>query len=226
MNIYEIKNKVNNKIYIGYSTKFNSNEEFLNSNYWGSGIYIVSAIKKYGKEIFERRILLKNIFDKRELKRYEILWIKKKNSKSPNGYNLTNGGDGGCGGDTFTNNPNKEEIREKIKNKRKLQIITKKTRIKMSNSKLGEKNNCFGRIGNKHPMFGKIPWNKGIPPSKETRIKIGIALIGHKYSSSSIVKMSIKAQKRWDEISKEKRKEIGNKISETKKRKKEVLNVA
>jgi hypothetical protein len=136
MIIYEIKNKINEQPYIGYSTKFNSTEELLQSDYWGSGSYIKRAIEKYGEIAFERRVLIKNITDRKELKRYEVLWIKKKQSHiSQGGYNLTWGGDGGCGGDTFTNNPNKEEIRRKIKEKRQLQITTEKTRTKMRKSK-------------------------------------------------------------------------------------------
>ena len=42
----------------------------------------------------------------------EIEEIRNYNSIAPNGYNLTRGGEGG---DTFTNNPNKEERREKIR---------------------------------------------------------------------------------------------------------------
>jgi len=95
MIIYVIKNKIVEKPYIGYSTKFNSDEEFQKSKYWGSGTCIKNAIKKYGKDNFERKVLIKNIFDFEELKRYEILWIKKKNSHiSLDGYNLTWGGDG------------------------------------------------------------------------------------------------------------------------------------
>lgn len=130
MIIYQIKNQINNKPYIGYSTKFNSNEEFQSSDYWGSGTTIKKAIEKYGIENFERKVLLKNIQNKKELKRYEILWIKKKHSHgSEGGYNMTRDGDGGCGGDTFTNNPRKEEIRNKIKEKRKLQQFTEKTKV-------------------------------------------------------------------------------------------------
>lgn len=95
MIIYEIRNKIVEKPYIGYSTKFNSDEELQKSRYWGSGTYIKNSIEKYGKENFERKVLLKNIFNFGELKRYECLWIKKKNSHiSLNGYNLTWGGDG------------------------------------------------------------------------------------------------------------------------------------
>jgi len=124
MIIYQVKNKINEKPYIGYSMKFNSSEDFLQNNFWGSGLLIKKAIKKYGIENFERKVLLKNISDFKELNRYEILWIQKKNTKTPNGYNIT---DGGGGGDTFTNNPNKEITREKRK------------------AMVGEKNSLFGK---------------------------------------------------------------------------------
>lgn len=136
MIIYEIKNKINNKPYIGYSTKFNSNKEFQNSKYWGSGTAIQNALQKYGIENFERKVLLKDIFDFEKLKEYEILWIQKKNTKKPNGYNIT---DGGSGIIDFSG-----EIGRKLS----------KDRIERGLSK-GENNPMFGRTKEKHPMFGK-----------------------------------------------------------------------
>lgn len=50
--IYEIRNKLNSKIYVGaHST------EDENDSYMGSGVAIRYALKKYGKENFEKRIL-------------------------------------------------------------------------------------------------------------------------------------------------------------------------
>jgi hypothetical protein len=136
MIIYEIKNKLNNHSYIGYSTKFNSNEELQQSNYWGSGIAINNAIQKYGKRNFERKILLKDIFDFKKLNQYEILWIKKKNTKKPNGYNLTDGGGGII--------DSSGEIGRRLS----------KDRIKRGLSK-GKNNPMWGKFGEKHHMFGK-----------------------------------------------------------------------
>ena len=53
MIIYEIKNKINGKSYIGQHTF-----EDL-GDYWGSGKLIKMAIKKYGIDNFERIILEK-----------------------------------------------------------------------------------------------------------------------------------------------------------------------
>jgi group I intron endonuclease len=134
MIIYQIKNKQTGKLYIGYSTKFNSNKKFQKSKYWGSGLYIKRAIKEYGKENFERKVLLKNIFDFEELKHYEILWIKKKNSKKPNGYNLTEGGGGIYG----MENPFSKEYCEKI-----------------SIALAGENHSQYGKSGIDTYMYGK-----------------------------------------------------------------------
>jgi hypothetical protein len=50
--IYQITNKINGKIYIGYHETCD-----LNDGYLGSGMVIHSAIHKYGRENFEKKIL-------------------------------------------------------------------------------------------------------------------------------------------------------------------------
>ena len=57
--VYKTTNKLNNKIYIGVHSTKN-----INDGYIGSGTYLRKAIKKHGKENFERIIL--NNFDTRE----------------------------------------------------------------------------------------------------------------------------------------------------------------
>lgn len=114
MRIYKTTNLINNKIYVG-------KDRLHRDNYYGSGVIIRRAILKYGKENFKKEILEECEFEK-ELNEKEKFWIKELNSIVPNGYNITPGGEGG---DTFTNNPNKEQIREKYKERPKPKITGK-----------------------------------------------------------------------------------------------------
>lgn len=82
--IYKITNKINGKIYIGQRMK-------IKDSYYGSGKLIKRAIKKYGKNNFTKEILEK-CSTKEELNKKEVYWIKKLDSKIPNGYNISDGG--------------------------------------------------------------------------------------------------------------------------------------
>ena len=50
--VYKTTNLVNNKIYIGIHS---TND--INDGYLGSGVYLFSDLKKYGKENFKREVL-------------------------------------------------------------------------------------------------------------------------------------------------------------------------
>lgn len=109
MQIYKITNLINGKIYIGKDT-------VSDKNYYGSGLLIKRSINKHGIENFKKEIL-EECDNNDELCIREKYWIEKYNStNSQIGYNISKGGDGG---DTISNNPNKEEIRLKISNIRK-----------------------------------------------------------------------------------------------------------
>jgi hypothetical protein len=104
MDIYKITNIINGKIYIGKDTT-------SNPNYYGSGKLIKLSIKKYGKENFTKDILDVSD-DYNELSDKEKYWINFYKSTDRNiGYNISFGGDGG---NTLTNHPNINQIREKI----------------------------------------------------------------------------------------------------------------
>lgn len=108
MIIYEILEKpTKNSLYVGKSTKYNNNEEFQESSYWGSGKCIKNVVKKHGTKNLERKILEKGIRTLEKLKKREEFWIKEKNTLWPNGYNLT---DKSGGGDNISNHPDKEKI--------------------------------------------------------------------------------------------------------------------
>jgi group I intron endonuclease len=95
--IYKITNIISNKCYIG-ETKKNNPESRWNEHKSkikkGIGCpALQDAIKKYGIEKFKFEILI-ICFDE-DRYRFEKEYIKKYNSISPNGYNLTPGGEGG-----------------------------------------------------------------------------------------------------------------------------------
>lgn len=88
MLIYKITNLINGKIYIGRTKKSNIDK------YWGSGKLIRLAIKKYGHDFFKKEIIEKcTSLEDTIIK--EIYWIKEFNCITPNGYNLTSGGEDG-----------------------------------------------------------------------------------------------------------------------------------
>ena len=89
--VYIIKNNINEKCYVGYHCTENPYDKYL-----GSGQLIKAAIKKYGRKNFSKEIL-EIIKDNDNWEQREIFWINEKNTKYPNGYNLTDGGEGGIG---------------------------------------------------------------------------------------------------------------------------------
>lgn len=128
--IYKITNLINNKSYIGQHKVPKNGESFY--RYMGKGIAIREAIKKYGKENFSKEIIEYIDDDEKHLKvsEREIYWIKELNTMSPNGYNISPGGEGGC---------TKESAAKGVKTKRKNGYFhhSKETKEKMSKAKMG-----------------------------------------------------------------------------------------
>lgn len=88
--IYITTNMVNGKRYIG------QHYGKTNDTYLGSGLDLIKAVEKYGKENFKREIL--EICKKEELDEKEKYWIKKYDAyNSRDFYNLTEGGQKGDG---------------------------------------------------------------------------------------------------------------------------------
>ena len=92
--IYKITNAINDKSYIGLTIndaekRFKKHKSMIYSN-GCSALY--NAFKKYGIENFTVETIY-STDDKKELMRLEKLYISKFNTISPNGYNLTTGGE-------------------------------------------------------------------------------------------------------------------------------------
>jgi len=164
MIIYCIENLINHKKYIGYSTFYNSEENFQKSNYWGSSCNkeFWRSLKKHGKENFKRWLILKNIFDFKELCRYEKLWIIKLKTKAPFGYNLADGGSGskGC-------KWNKEsKKRGSIASSKRYAIMT----IKERKEKYGKNKGIHYKCKNIGTFKGKARLGKKYPGQYKNRI--------------------------------------------------------
>lgn len=145
--IYRITCNINNKTYIG-QRKWN--KDISADKYMGSGVLIKKAQKKYGIDNFVKEILHKDINNKADVNLLEIYYIKLEKSKNKGEYNLTNGGEGN--GHKHSQETKNKISKSLINNKRasgknlnntnaKGNILTEETKLKMSQSKIGNTNN-------------------------------------------------------------------------------------
>lgn len=96
MFIYKITNKANGKVYIG-KTKLQIEERFkrhINCAKNKVNRYLYDAMNHYGYENFDL-CLVEECENESVLSERERFWIKEYRSQSPEGYNMTEGGDGG-----------------------------------------------------------------------------------------------------------------------------------
>ena len=121
--IYKITNTINGKIYIG-----KHQTENINDSYFGSGVTLEKAIKKYGKQYFKKEVIF--IFDNEvdmNVKEREIVteeFIARKDN-----YNKAVGGEGGS---NFKGKKHTEETKRKLSEISKNRIISDETRQKIS----------------------------------------------------------------------------------------------
>lgn len=149
MLIYKTTNLLDNKIYIGKS-------KYDNPDYYGSGVVLNQAIKKYGRDNFKREVIeiVSNDGDVNAREKYWILFYK--SFEREIGYNRTTGGDGGAlVGDSL------ESMRNSLKGK-KLSPETKKKISDSHKGRHGKENNC---------MWKKSPWNKGLTAENNDKIR-------------------------------------------------------
>ena len=177
-----------------------------------------NAIRKYGADEFQYEILEADI-PADALSEREIYWIQHFNSVSPNGYNLTHGGEGGT--------PSLE-TRYKISEAHKSKIISEATRRKLSESLKGKPKSAEHRRKISEANLGK--WqpdsavrrtaeaNRGKPLSAEHRRKLSEANKGKSPSAETRRKISkaLKGRSPWNK-GKPHSAETRRKISEIKK---------
>ena len=167
MIIYKTTNLINGKFYIGKDMK-------NDSTYFGSGLKLKRAIKKYAIENFKKEIL-EECSSEKELNEKEIYWIKFTNAIE-NGYNIA---EGGTGGKTLKNPINKgKTLFELYGEKKSLEI-----KEKLSNSHKGKKQS--EETKNKRAL--KL---KGKKQSEETKLKRSISNSGNLISENTKTKIS------------------------------------
>ena len=207
--IYQIINLINSKRYIG---KHSTNT--INDNYMGSGIILKKAIKKYGKEYFKREILEICLPCENHLNEREKFWIKKHDTFSSNGYNLTKGGDGVLGA----------SINKGDKNPMYGKKYSIEERKRMSEARKGKKHWTFGKTMSKETrekiskaFKGRTAHNKGIPCSEEQKLKISKANKGRvAYNKGKKMsreqKLKISLAHKGKKHSEEHKRKIGRKV--------------
>ena len=140
----------------------------LDPNYHGSGVIIKNIYKKRPETLKEEYI--KTCYSEEEMCSDEQYYIKVFKTLWPNGYNLTEGGDGGIPSD---------ETRKKMSKSQKGKHLSEETKKKLSESHSGEKHPMFGKhhseetkkkLSESHK--GKPAPNKGVPMSEETKKKL------------------------------------------------------
>ena len=89
--IYYYKNIKNGKLYIGQAQNLHKRSLYINYKRYAGAVFN-NALKKHGIESFEYGILTHCKVE--ELNKFEMFYIKRLKTKIPNGYNMTEGGDG------------------------------------------------------------------------------------------------------------------------------------
>jgi len=121
--LYEIKNNINGKIYVGVHKA-----KSLDDGYMGSGKVIADAIKKYGIEHFTKTIL-EQFATSEEMYAREQEVVDEEFLLREDVYNLRRGGLGGF--DYMNSNPD---------------IKKKRTESIRNNLAIGEKNSVYGKV--------------------------------------------------------------------------------
>ena len=202
--IYKTTNLLNGKIYIGQHKA-----NLFDTTYYGSGKYLLNAIKHYGIKNFKCELIewceTQSITNSKE--RY---WINYYQSRNRNiGYNITEGGEGWKGGhhskqsklkisksktgvspnrEYITTDETKLKISDTLKeyykshnNPRKGATLSENTKQKLRNANLGKKLSAE----TKAKMKGRQAWNKGIQMSEEAKQHLREINLGKKYNNET-----------------------------------------
>src|ERR1035437_650197 len=141
--IYKTTNTINGKFYIGKHKTKNLNDKYL-----GSGILIRRALNKYGRDNFQREIIL-FAENEKELasKEKELITVDFLKNNKEVIYNIAPGGQGG---DMYANHP---ENRKGTKNGFYGKKHSDKTKKIIGDANRGENNYLFGKKNERMSIF-------------------------------------------------------------------------
>ncbi len=156
MKVYLITNKINKKKYVGQTIKP------INVRWYQHGLEtsqvscLRNAVNKYGKEKFSIEVL-HECNTKEEMDFVEIFYISLLNTKAPEGYNLTDGGEGSIGLITTEATKKKQSAAKLGKH------LSPKTEIKIGQRKSPDTEVKQGQRLSPRTEFkkGHTTWNKG-----------------------------------------------------------------
>jgi len=206
--VYLITNIENKKQYVGI-TKFSLEERF--SQHIKRGFILTEAIQKYGQQKFSIE-LVEEVESAERAYELEQYYIKQYDTKVPNGYNLTDGGDGIFGWEA--SEEYRQECSERVKQLHKEKKVgmygkthSEETKKKMSAASKGkEKPWLIGRKITEETREKLRQINTGRILSEETRKKISEnhhnisgennPMFGKKHSSETIEKIKERAKNR------------------------------
>jgi len=155
--VYLVTNRINGRQYVGktrnsLSIRRCSHEKSAKN---GIGSYFHNAIRRYGSDVFDWEVLLEESTN-RLLSRWERYYIKQLRTKAPDGYNLTDGGDGGVTVEGYTHS---EEAKAKIKEYHNRPSVKEK----MRQFHTGRKRPKATGLRISMACKGRRAWSKGLP---------------------------------------------------------------
>jgi group I intron endonuclease len=213
--VYIITNKANAKQYVGISKNIGRRwHQHLSAD--GSAPALHAAIQKYGKDGFVFSHIC-NAFDFEAACDIERMLIQQHNTKSPSGYNLTDGGEGVVGRPL---SDEEKELRRKAATAYAASLSPEERRAKFG-ARAGQKLSAEQiekiRLSNLGKNLGKKPTEetrakmsaaqksvKRKPLSEETKEKIRQSLLGRKMPESQKAKHASFTGKKHSEETKAK----------------------
>jgi len=184
--IYLLTNTVNQKQYVGFTTKslLERCEQHLALVKRGSQWLLHRAIRKYGWASFTSEIIYMSEDDDYCLKEAEVVLIADYNTKKPNGYNMTDGGEGTLG------HKHSDETKAKMSKDRKgighKQTDETKAKISKANTNPSKE---------KRANYSKAAFNRP-PCSDEAKANMSASQKGRKHTSETKAKISAAHQNR------------------------------